>query len=367
MTLILKEDTAEGVSPCQTMMDGMGGGATWTYVVQDDLNPTLPSNAAAVQFLVLTILGYTEYQGNGFGGLIRHTPLAHPLFPWLYAESITNLNGNGQYTLTAQSVNYENPNTSLILSQWASWPTWRCQIRFTARPYPVLPDVNIPLDSGLTWYDDTSRDATVAQQAINWRRVAEWTRYTSYEFLPMDNWITQQFGSMKFSSTDANNAKTFPNQTRMFIPDQILRLKWWQVPLRYLTSSNSYITQYKGRINQFAWGGPVGGNIFAKGSLLYLSFKPTIYTPPLQQSVNVFNSATYERMCDIEFDFLWTTRTGTALPANPTNQNYIVGGHNLLPYPVNRSFYYSVSNDAQQVPSWISFPVELLFKDPDTP
>ena len=180
---------------------------------------------------------------------------------------------------------------------------------------------------------------------------------------------------MQTSTTGANNAKEIQNQIRMFLPNQVLRLTWYQVPFRFITSSNSVFNKYKGRVNQTDWNGPFGPTpipagatpMFPAGSLLYLTYKPTIYTPPLQALGNVFNKGSaYERMCDIEFDFLWTTRLGTSLPANPTNLNYVVDGHNLQPFPPARVFYYATSTDGHAVPSWLSFPIEELWTDPDS-
>ena len=55
------------------------------------------------------------------------------------------------------------------------------------------------------------------------------------------------------------------------------------------------------------------------------------------------------------------------------NANWVVGGHNLLPWLTTRKYYYATTYDpaspatqAKWFPSYNSFPFELLFTDPDT-
>lgn len=375
MTLILKEDTADGISPCTATFNSQGGSASYSYIVQDDTTPDQATTASEVQNLVQTILGYSQYNKSNNGNVQRATPLRHPLYPFLYADAVSNLHGYGQYTLTTQDVNLDgNNNTQTILTQWASYPTWRCSVNFSTRPYGVFPDSQVPIKQS-TWYDDLTHDASSANAPIAYQYAAEWQRFCKADVLPLDDYITQQFGTMQLSTTDGNTGKELQNQIKMFLPNQVLKLTWYQIPFRYLTSLNSYLAKYKGRVNQNAWNGPFGPVVnpgdtgyFPPGSLLYLTYKPTIYTPPLQAANNVFNNTTgYERMCDIEVDFLWTSRQGTSLPADPNNQNYVVDGHNLQPFPPARVFYYATSTDGKAVPAWLSFPIELLFTDPDSP
>jgi hypothetical protein len=175
----------------------------------------------------------------------------------------------------------------------------------------------------------------------------------------------------------------------MWLPDQILKVKWYQAPYRFITSTNSYIAgsaarNWRGRVNQNPWWN------WRAGSLMYMGYSVTKYSPPFNEvgsypsyvprstdPLNVGTVIHYERLCDIELTFLLTNRYRSgSLGAGISNGNYVAAGHNLLPNLADNNFYYgtrtplnadgtSGTPSVQNPPAWYSFPLEALFSDPD--
>jgi hypothetical protein len=119
--------------------------------------------------------------------------------------------------------------------------------------------------------------------------------------------------------------------------------------------------------------------------MLYLSYRAKKYTrppssdPPLAPYFGNPNFMSYAKLCDIELTFLTTSRAYPnpgEVPPVPNNANYIVGGHNLaMAISIDRNWHYyqTTQQDGQNFdvslgrPFWYSFPLELLFMDPDIP
>lgn len=359
------EEAVEGIEPGQASFstDG-GGGKTATYW----LTPETPDD---LQTAITDILGDTEIEA-GDGRLTRALPKAHPQYPWLYAQAISSVKG---YGITPQDLpsDLQDANPELecptLASQYVWYRKYAYTIDFRPRPYAVTSDAEINVYEGAWFdYDGVEQEFTYAD---------EWTRYTYTTVLPAADFITAQQGEMAFVTTGnvKPGGRTYAAAPRMYLPNLQVKMLWQAVPYRYIYSENSILRDAIGTINQNAWNG------YGAGDLLFLGFTPTPYTPIVPDlvenaTVNGKSIFSTDRLCNLELNFLWTTRQTRAenLPSEPPggNRNHVIGGHNLLPWLGSRRFYYAVSTGQAEgglplnCPSFLSYPHELLFSDPDS-
>lgn len=361
------EYVGDGRSPSQANFTMRNSSVTRTWYIPNPNGPGINEApgliASDLQLLPQQILGTTS-TSIGEGGLSRQLPLADGLYPWMYAESINGLRGIG---LATQEPPQLSTNTA-SLPGYALFQNYELTVTCTDRKYPVSPDTAI-VSATVNWTDAEN----TSQATPYWR---EWERFVDLTFDPKDQWIEQQRGASyfeTFSGLEPGNGQTTQQSIMMMMPDNILRLLWVGVPFRYVMSPNSYLTRFRGRINQFEWAGPPGAaeaglSPFTAGSLLYIGFKPTIYNPvnPVLGTI-AGNTISYSKLCDIEMFFLHTSREGDDLEASVGN--VIRAGWNLQPYLPHRAFYYIYSLDLAglKFPPFYSFPVEILFSDPDAP
>lgn len=348
------------------------------------------------------ILGGTTYAASGNGKLNRTVPLADPQFPWCVAVSIDHIVGVGSGGI----VTYNSDPTLEVppVAQFPQYPGYFVAVSFENANFPVLQDTSITqyyaLDGGTApgtpgIYYPTNDNGT--QQPQSFLFTNEWVRYTDFDFEDCEDYITAQAGQMAFCTNGsvANiNAAAFPGSPRLYLPNQKYLLNWHAVPLRLLTSPNSYIERlgWKGRVNQntLYWpGGP-----FQPGELLYEGVKHKLYTPPVQALVaNPYsdntNTFTTDKLCDLQFTFLRTRRyvpdppTLSSVYTNPS-RNVVVGavdpgtglfngGHNALPSFLDRQFHFCLTSGSSSiffgptpVAGFASAPLELLFTDCDS-
>ncbi len=320
---------------------------------------------------VKEILGSTAVDAGGYR-LRRQLPLAHPTWNWLYAEDVTDFRGRGRGGLKASGRKLEAPPITTAFWQYARYYV---SINFTSRPYAVLSDNNINVT--------TETAANFAGVNQTYTVATEWDRYTDYEPTSSPESVTATQGSMYFRDRSLAvfnvSYPVYNAMPRMFLKNSLVRFMWYQVPFSYISSTNSYIQAFRGYINQLDW------YLWKAGELLYLDFRIKRYTPPapaLQLLGNPFDppppagvvKSTYstEKFVDIEFDFLQTNRTTSDNQYTPFNTNWIVKGHNLMPYWLDRKFHYATTydiaapfNEAKWLPSWLSVPFSLLFTNPD--
>jgi hypothetical protein len=323
---------------------------------------------ADLQTAITTLLGGVALDpssgtNQGAGGLcsLRRTlPVPHPLFQAHFCSGISS----------DPFITGTPPQSSFAL-----YPSYDVKLQFSPCTYAVLPDSAIDTTTG-TWYDF---DGNTRQ----FQYANEWMRYTDFIEVPQGEFLTANQsgqGGMKFRATDGApgagvaNGSTFVGQPRIYMPNSILKFTWFQVPYRYAISANSYLSKYRGYINQNPWYN------WQAGELLYLNYCATRYTPPVQTTMvwndpnSLFSQSGFSqaKMCDIELTFLVTKRTPTAAPT-PANKNYIAAGHNCQPWMYNRNFYYATSVEAGVdpndntlgVPCFKSIPMEILLSDPD--
>lgn len=378
--VIYKEETAEW-SPEQISANLKDGKASWAYRVLgiSDGNDILDS--------LVAIFGTTDLGING-GPLQRTLPYSHPLLPFWYARNISSIKGVGGGGVQPQisedttdlPITQEVPaipSTTDGKSYWGLYPEYQYIIDFGPFPYAVVSDGVVQSNVSIgAAYDDVGT-------IYSFGYAPEWIRYTNWIPDPRFESISYQYGVMKFRvngnpSPNANN-QPFGGFPKVFLPNQLIKFYWYQVPMRYIISAYSYLNRFVGRINQNNWYN------WSQGTLLYLGYKPGVYTPPVPKAQPVYqrdaadnliatNAFSTEKLVDLEMSFLWTTRTSLDAPNSNSliNKNFIALGHNLLPWFSDRKFHYASTDDgnlpytATQFPSWLSVPFELLFTDPDT-
>jgi hypothetical protein len=320
------------------------------------------------------LLGYTKYSASGDGRLVRTMPAADPVYPFLFAESIDSIKGQGTYTKEpAQSVVKVPP-----LPYYARYGNYDVQVSFTMKPYSVMPDDSITVTDAVWFPAGTANgDSTNAEQ--QYRYPNEWRRFTTQIPLkPTGDYLTQTGGTLAGTMAFDDSAGAAAKKTCAFmpsvkVPNFNVTIVWRAVPLRYITSKNSYIANkgWQNRVNQNAVQLPFNGpnDQCEPGTLLYVDFDYTEYTPPTGFNYNLYNNGTQaEKLVDIALHFIWTTRKKCATDATPaiTNNNYVAAGHNLLAWHGDFNWHYAIlPGSPDKRPVYLSAPLELLQCDPD--
>lgn len=364
MTVTLEDlvEVVDNVSPNKAKFGYTASGATSTYLFQ-------PDDAEDLQDAIALILGDVS-NDVGDGRIQRTLPIAHPVYTTLYADSV-EIYGHGQYTLTDANPQLEAPT----MPQFALYEEYVLVVNFTQRPYAVLPDTSVRMyNSGNQWTNP-------AGSLTGYKYAAEWVRYTYFTVQDRSEFITAQQGQnvLRADGDQLPEGVPFAGMPKVFMPGQQINIIWEQVPSRYIGSPNSYITSFQGMVNQFSFWN------WQAGQLLYLGYEPAFFTPPVQQELVVGDQnpnpaiGTTQRLMRVVLKFLVTFRTAVN-PPSVANANFIVNHNNAFPWfagdtPVlskSRNFYYVTTvakagddTGASEVPTFFSFPLELLFTDPD--
>lgn len=321
------------------------------------------------------ILGFVDIaKGSGaFAGQRLITPpICDPVYSQLFAESITGIRGVGQYTL-ADGNSPPDASITPISTHFALYPKYEYTVNFAPRPYNVMADNDIDVHHD-SYYPETNGGTT----GLPYFYFDEYLRYTTYDFTPANEAVTAQLGQMTFNSTSSCNGSPYQGTAKMFLPNQILKVTMFNVPYRWILSDNSYIAgcsrrpSWIGRINQTAFYF-LDGILFDAGSLMYLGYQVQKFQPPVPGLETIGGTQVYEKICTVTMNFLWTRRylpSGETPARPPSNGNYVVGGHNLLPWFVDRQFHYAdaVPNTglgSEPVCEFLSAPLQLLWTDPD--
>jgi len=335
---------------------------TEVYRLEDDDDSPDAPTAADVRATVQYFLGDTAFES--FDGQIQRTlPLAHPVYPNLVADSVNIAPVQGD-DFVAEVTDPDDVLEAQPPAKRIIWHSYEFTVNFAPVPYAMVRDERI-LKTESAWYDFSG----VLQPFFY---VNEWVRYTDLEVRPREEFIKAKQGQMKFRTAANKPNAPYPGVSSMPLPNDSIMLTWYRVPYRYVKSANSYLRRYRFCVNQFAWEG------FDAGELLYKGFTVRRYSPPivgLDEKWDVGVTST-EKLCDITIEFIATDRAATDPPAttdppySDTNRNWVMNGFNLAPYWRNRKYYY-VSMVAKppdfpdEVPMFRSFPVEILFTDPD--
>jgi hypothetical protein len=318
------------------------------------------------------------------GQLNRLLPMCDPQIPYWYAQSIDSLQGVGA---GAPAVNVANLQLTYIASNspftFLIYQTYSITITLAMVPYPVFKDAYVPIGSSL-WYPRQAVLVGGEPSQISFPFAREWQRFATYDSEPINDYVVSNVGNSVFREANVPpaglNGTPFSGPPRIYLPNDIVTFKWYGVPFRYITSPNSNIRRYRGCINQFSfWETPTGtSHVFPAGSLLFLTYKPTIYTPPIALTSPLTPAlppnVMPQKLVNIEFTCLHTDRQVSGNPITPWNPNWLTLGHNILPSFSDRLWHYASaqptppadpSNNQLWFPSFLSFPIELLWTDPD--
>lgn len=360
----------ESVSPGGSGFNPEGGKAVLHYLIPSE----------DLEEVCLRIIGFTSTEpsvanggnANRQGRLHRLIPVTHPHWSWMYAERISEIKGLGLAELEDWRALYTFDKP--LETSYSRYPWYKVTVEFSPRPYNLYEDDegNEARPAQSEWYHESNPDA-----ARKYWYTDEWDRFVTTETFPDGQLIQLPHGTTRLvTSFDDLPAAPQPNTVhglstgsfaRIFISAAIVKMKWHHVPHSFVTSLNSNFIKYQGRVNQATFKG------FSPGTLLYDSYTSTPFMP-------AFPDVSLTRMlqlCNIEMVFRYTVRPrGPAAPneLTPSNPNWIAAGHNMQPYLLgrNRGFYYAVTPDPVEPnntqywqPTFNSFPVQLLFANPD--
>lgn len=362
------------------------GDVTETFRYEPDETDAAPITEQMLADKLRDIYGYTSIYGDRAdpppieGRLHRVNPLQHPFQRSLYA---TRVNVN--------PVHYRDPGYEGKVSDpgldeklppnYAFWGAWDFAVTFSPRPYLVLDDSAITPQFNNVWWDEDGEPHSY----VYW---PEWLRNTETEPKPRPNDIVHWKGAVNNfrSSGTKPNGSTYSSRPYMRLPTHDLTVYWYGIPMRYLTSSNSYITRFVDHINQYPI--TLDDGTFGAGELLYVNYEYSKYTATLApidieaERFGVLFLRSAGKLVNLKLNFIVTKARitdppvalfdpGLGSPHMAANPNWIAAGHNLVPWHKTRKYYYvtsqgDVADDTTKwVPQFRSFPFELLFKDPD--
>jgi hypothetical protein len=291
------------------------------------------------------------------GRIVRTLPRTHPQYPWLVCTACTNILGvgipsdGGQQAAVAQ---LEAPS----LYAFQRFTRYEITLEFNQVPYSILSNDRIST-ARVTWYDTDG-------STVDSRYATEYDRYCDWEYEPGAEYITAQQGQMVFNVNGgaAPDGYAFAGQPRLLLNQSLIRFRWMMVPWSFVTSANSWITNRVAHVNQLQF------MTWPAGSLLYVGAAIKRYTPIFPSVVATTGdtvSFSLDKLCDIEFRFLYTKRTRAADPATLTNNNWVAQGHNLQPWYGDNGYYMAQTLKAgvKGPPTYPSFPFQLLLTNPD--
>lgn len=346
-------------SPATAGFSFGGGQATVPYLI----DPTSTPLEEVIPFLLGSVSVY-DADSDHFGKLQRVLPKAHPRHPWLFCDRIESITGIGTWQIGDSLEIYE---AEPLIYAYADYEILQLNVGFAPRPYVVAPDEAIGTQD-VTYYEETGADD---EDPLIVTVPEEYRRFTDYEIIPGVDIASAQHGQMYLRTTDdsfTNNKKAASGFPQIRVPKALVRFTWYQVPFSYVDNEFSWITRGIGKINQHDW------LRWEAGSLLYAGADIRRYTPPAPEKTLVLGTTTFssDKVCDITFNFEWTDREASGTPPTPARSNWLAAGHNLMPNIAgNRGFYYATStsgDDSDQdewYPTYLSFPFEFLFVNPD--
>lgn len=379
------EEAADSIAPHSisfTMNDGRVNAPYYLKDVVDEID---------FEKRILEILGY-NLEGTD-GRIHRVLPRSYGLCPFLLASSI-NLVGYGvpeelrvvtddgddpgeiELNLLADPTlaNFRprpiRPRT--IAEAYALYSRgYTAVVEFLQRSYHPLPDDDVGTRVA-TWFDEHG-------DPQNYYYAEEWKRFTEVDQKFSPKIITATQGQLTFRTGDgsAPHRQCFAGSPRLPYPEKTLTVLWRQVPYRYLSSPKSFLERFANKVNQHPF--TIQGYSFEPGELLFMDFDYSRYTPPFPFFEDDEETRyALEKWVDLKLIFGVARRHAVSPPTLP-NRNWIPAGWNVLPwfgpnFSRRRGFHYAGSFDPidpDDKKSWMplfeSFPMELLFTDPDVP
>lgn len=279
--------------------------------------------------------------------LHRQLPIAHPTFPWLFAERVSTIEGYQYNTTDMSALELEAP----AIEYYAKYTYARVVVEFAPRPYALFADESIGTGT-VNYYSDSGLGASAPVSYEYWR-------YTTYRSKPSIEYLTAQHGQFRMAGTTPDGI-AFPGQVRLIKKSKALTITWHQVPKSVSEGNN--IFNGLGRVNQQEWWG------YAPGTLLLLGIEtsdpvplpfPDLVTDP---DLGTTTPAT-EKVVNITFNMLYCEPEIGSL-AFPANNSHIAYGHNTFPWFQDMAYYYAAVGGASPetgYPAYLSYPFDLLF------
>ena len=383
-------EAIDSVSPSHATISMKDGNHTLSYRLTIPNFTSVGGPQLAVEYLqqLVPLMIGTVFTTPSSPRLSRVLPVCSPLYPSFYASSISNLRGIGQMQMVAtntfsKTTAQATPDGPQPMPYLAVYPQYYFDVDFSPRPYAALYDASVAVNEVTWWLPPTSSTNVNTGQPITSKLATEWVRFTEFDIVPQNENITGTVGRLKLNTTDPKGPidAFAPGMAKILLPNQLLRMRWHQVPLSWYISANSYLRQYVGYLNQADWYTVGGSQLFPAGSLLYLGCNPEPYTSPvLQLQAWASGNFTDWKLCTMTLTFLVTSRisaqyNGSPDVPTPGNPNFITAGHNLLPwFQGNRLYYYTtliskirsgMTTITNVAPPWFSIPFDLLFTNPN--
>lgn len=327
-----------------------GGAAVLTFKIADDKLEELMTN------------GIESAAAHSSGRIRRILPIAHPRFSHLFLSDLDSVTG----TSFDEKVEAD-PYAALevpCLPYYAKYAIYEAQGRFESRPYPLIPDNSIPIET-VNYYDTAGNPQSTTVPC-------EWWRYCTWTPSPAADWLTAEKGQWLFSiptpfSNGPQDRASWPGAIRELMSTVVWTLTWHFVPYSYILSTNSYLTRFVGMINQQAWEGFNPGAIQLQAVQLV-----DVFSPPFPEMVSYagVNAVSQEKLCTVNLIFLEVFRTA-ASPVTPVNPSHIANYHNTAIHGIDGRAYYFEANRSGSPgtgrPLYDSVPFQLIFKNPDAP
>lgn len=297
----------------------------------------------------------------GAGKLNRRLPKANPFVPWHYASRLVSVQGVG-VNAVADTADLAAEAVALQYALY-SRPRGRYEVKveFEPRDLDVLPDAEVTAQP-LTW---TAADGTSVTSDSN----DEYLRFTNDQGDSAPSLSYYQHGQVTFKRANTAlrphgyTASGFPFTV---LPDGSFTLVWHMVPYSLCDDFTHWMHTLVGTVNQ--------RRFFNRppGSLLYMGAKWRRYLPPVLPPVAVLSGRAFkrDRVADVTFNFLQTTRQVTDPPSLP-NANWVAAGWNCEPFLPTGEFFYAGPGAGHLGagfwrPRFYSAPHELLFAVPTT-
>jgi hypothetical protein len=233
-------------------------------------------------------------------------------------------------------------------------------------PFTMLPDSAITVNN-LTYYDDTGAPRTIPI-------ASEWLRYTTWQFDPSVESLSATKGAYYFRTNDGLSPNGFqcPGAINKLIPKGKLTIRWHRVPFNFLLDLNSP-ANWLGRVNQLPFYG------YSPGEMLFEGIQVNRYLPPVPDSISNPDSPYPSSLFLADFDYVFSVynRSDPRAPV-PAQKNWIYNGANVFPHISDGLFHTLTSGPNPAMPSagvspdppsgwtptYLSFPVQILFTDP---
>jgi hypothetical protein len=327
-----------------------------------------------LQDAIIAVVG--DVRPAGDGRLERKLPLENPVYSWLTGVRVAQIQGRGKPGVTASDGNNFTGNR---FDSTARYPAYLLSCEFDQKRYnSLLPDSAISVVSAETrpngWWD---ADGT---QRFD-KGSTEYKRFCFFDPQPDPQLITAQQG-LQYLVRDntpittagggvitaaAPHGYSFSGAPRLWIDQTDLTVTWFWVPTSYWTSINSRLRKYAQRVNQFSiWG-------YDPGMVLYVGAKPEYFPPPVPETTPLDPTGIFsvEQLMNVAMRFKVREQRSSGTLANDKNKVW-EAGHNCEVTFFDRKFYPTIfpnpatPNDSTKwVPKHDSFPIDLLFGDPD--